>query len=52
MRGAIYRAAQAILGMRARVTVCGEIPGRFPLRERRTREEEGEADLWARLVSE
>ena len=31
----IYRAAAAILGMRARVTDCGEIPGRFLLRERR-----------------
>ena len=33
----IYRAAAAILGIRARVTDCGEIPGRLSLRERRTR---------------
>ena len=49
----IYRAAAAILGMRARVTDCGEIPGRFPLRERRTRAEEGdEADRWGRGVGD
>ena len=47
-RGALYRAAQAILGVRAQGTNHGEIPGRFLLRERKTREEEGEADVWVR----
>jgi len=47
-RGTIYRAAQAILGVRAQGTNHGEIPGRFLLRERKTREEEGEADVWVR----
>jgi len=46
--GAINRAAQAILGVRAQGTNHGEIPGRFLLRERKTREEEGEADVWVR----
>ena len=50
MQGAIYRAAQAILGVRAQGTNHGEIPGRFLLREWRTREEEGEADRWGRAV--
>ena len=51
-RGAINRAAQAILGVRAQGTNHGEIPGRFLLRERKTREEEGEADVWVRERSE
>ena len=49
----IYRAAAAILGIHAQVTDCGEIPGRFPLREQRTRAEEGdEADRWGRASRE
>ena len=51
-RGAKYRAAQAILGVRAQGTNRAEIPGRFLLRERKTREEEGEADVWVRERSE
>ena len=51
VRGAIYRAAQAILGVRAQGTSHGEIPGRFLLRERKTREE-GEADVWVQERSE
>jgi len=48
----IYTAAAVILG-RARVTDCGEIPGRFPLCEQRTRAEEGdEADRWGRASRE
>ena len=34
--------------MRAQGTNHGEIPGRFLLLERKTREEEGEADVWVR----
>ena len=48
----IYRAAAAILGIHAQVTDCGEIPGRFLLREQKMREEEGEADVWVRERSE
>ena len=51
-QGSKYRAAQAILGVRAQGTNHGEIPGRFLLRERKTREEEGEADVWVRERSE
>ena len=52
VRGAIYRAAQAILGVHAQGTNHGEIPGRFLLREWKTREEEGEADVWVQERSE
>ena len=47
VRGTIYRAAQAILGVRAQGTSDDEIPSRFMLRERKTWEEEGEVDVWA-----